>query len=514
MNKIFSAVNSKILLIFFKKTLLFVLLCFCLSLSACQNNKKSDEPTARSITKTREYDLFVFNSDSSIEENFEKMCNEYTQRTGVVVKAVTLHNDENLDETLDKLMNSENFPNVFSINNISELRKWQSKSKVWDFSNATEDDFKNFANEIPTNLRLSSSTIDSYGLPCDIEGFGLLVDPQMLSSLFGGEHFRPILSDLKTCSYDEFESMVNAVKFRILNNEIYEFKLGDRTYSPILKTEGLARELKGVFSFPGSSLDESGYILNTAFGMIFNNAAEANISPAEKIEVLFSRPLARFAEALDLISSSTVARSGFIQKGAEMIDANANSKAGAIKNFAKGQTLFLPAKNTDYETLATYNSTLARRVVFIPIKIPISEGDLFASNMNTKRFNSSISIYCTRYFCINADSTDKEKKLAQDFLTWYETSEIAEKYKIENFRYVPWSIKNATVIDNPISRSMIEYLSGGNFFPNIVDGAPEGFLQKSLETLRTQYLTKTAWNFADYEKISELMINIWKNFKS
>ena len=134
---------------------IFCSILFCSSLafiSGCANNSGNTDNSASSETSKetskKDYDLLVFNGDSSIEET------------------------DSIEQLRD-YMKTSNQPDVFTVNNMKELKEWQESGNILDFSNASEESFKKMVNEIPQNLRLSSNNVDSFGVPCTIQGYGL-----------------------------------------------------------------------------------------------------------------------------------------------------------------------------------------------------------------------------------------------------------------------------------------------------------------------------------------------------
>ena len=182
-----------------------------------------------------------------------------------------------------------------------------------------------------------------------------------------------------------------------------------------------------------------------------------------------------------------------------------------MKNFVNGKALFLLGSTQDYKNLAIFNSLVAKRCVFMPIKMDFEPNEIISSESIAKNMYRSIPIYASKYYCINAKSSDKEKKAAQDFLTWVQTSDVAQKYIISEFGFTPYDIKEVSVVENPLSRSMIEYLNEGNILPNVVSGMPDGFCENILgKHLIEQYLTKIVWSQNDYKKISDYAVSKWK----
>ena len=471
---------------------IFCSILFCSSLafiSGCANNSGNTDNSASSETSKetskKDYDLLVFNGDSSIAENFKKMCEEYSNRTGVIVKGITANEETDSIEQLRDYMKTSNQPDVFTVNNMKELKEWQESGNILDFSNASEESFKKMVNEIPQNLRLSSNNVDSFGVPCTIQGYGYLVDPKMLSSLFGGDKYRSVLNDLKECTYDEFEINLNAHKYSLLPEK-----------------SGISENLNGVFSFTAGDEKETGtYMLNIPLAATFNSAADANMASEDKINKL-EKPLIEFAQALDVRTNSVSGKNSSLSRGVSLIDSVNNSYKQAIKNFVNGKSVFMLNGTWAYNDIAVYDSSVAKRLTFIPIKMPIEETDISAENMTVEKLNTSITVSAPMYYSINAKSSDNERKLAQDFLTWLKTSELGKKYLIQEFSYVPYDIQDSNVIDNPLSRDMITYLEEKHTLPAVYDGTPEGWGNTYIgKYMVEQYYTKASWFYSDYEEI-------------
>ncbi len=490
----------------------WILCANLIMLTGCGNNSQT-ETTSKSTKK--DYDIFVYNSDTDIGTSFREMCDEYTSRTGIIIRTVTPAEEDNTAENLENYLNAEHPPDIFTVNNLSELQKWKSNSNIWDFSNATEDSFKEVVNNIPESLRLSSNTSDSFGLPYTVEAYGFLVDPKMISSLFGGGKHRTVLKDLQDCSYEEFRSLVESLRTYINAGGAYEFSLSGNKYSFAPSKGDLSKNLNGVFSFAAGNAKNSGtYLTNIALASLFKSPATANIADDPVIENLESS-LLRFAEALDLITLNVSGPSGALGRGLELVSNTQNSAGQSMKNFVNGKSLFLLASTTDYDNLSMFNSLIAKRCVFIPIKMPFSEEDIKSSETIAKNINKSITVYVPRYYCINAKSSEKEKKAAQDFLTWIKTSSLAEKYVIPEFGFTPYDIKESSVIDNPLARSMIEYISQGRTLPGAFQGAPDSWCNDTMgKYLIEQFFTKAAWDFEDYQKIADYGVKKWKELKT
>ena len=116
-----------------------------------------------------------------------------------------------------------------------------------------------------------------------------------------------------------------------------------------------------------------------------------------------------------------------------------------------------------------------------------------------------------RYYCINGSSSDEEKKAAQDFLVWLKTSDLAQKYVVSEFGYVPYDIEDGSVLDNPLDRSLIEYVKENKFLPPVFMGAPESWCEEVMgKYIINTLFTKPVWSLEDYESLVDYGLGKWK----
>lgn len=482
-------------------------------LSGCGNNN-GKENNAKNNSK-KEYDICIYNSDTNIGKSFREMCDKYTERTGIIIRTITPTEEESTLENLQSYMNSEYPPDIFTVGNMEELSKWQNAENIWDFSNATEESFKEMVNSIPEELRLSSNTSNSFGVPATVKGYGYIVDPKMIASLFGGDIYRKALYDIQRCSYEEFMGFIDALAVYITSGESVQFSLNEKTYSFVAERGELSKNLNGIFSFAAGDPKISGsYFMNHVLASMFRSPAEASIVNEASIESL-SSPLMRLTEELDLITYTTASENGIWDRSSDFISTTKNSATQAIKNFVAGKSVFLVGSTNDYDNMSIFDYLVAKRCVFIPMKSPVTETDV---SLTGHEFNNdlhkSLTVTVPNYYCINSKSSEIEKKAAQDFLVWLRTSDLAAKYVISEFRYVPYDLEDGTILDNPLEKSMIEYIKEGNFIPGVFMGAPTGWCNDIMGKYIVENLfVKTPWTLEDYEELADYGVAKWKELK-
>lgn len=479
--------------------------------TGCKNKNSENKKNVQN--NKQEYDIFVYNSDMSIGTAFRKMCDEYTNRTGVIIRTVTPRSEDNTMENLKKYLESEYPPDIFPVTNMQELTELQNTENMWDFSNATEESFTTVVNNIPETLRLSSNTSDSFGVPATVTGFGYIVDPKMIASLFGGDKYRTVISDLQACSYDEFSVFIESLNKYINNNEIYEFSLNKNNYSFVESKGELSQNLTGIFSIAcGEEINSGSYLMNPVLASLFSTPAHAHIT-GDSVTDNLSSALMRYTEALDLITQNISGDNGILSRSSELVSNTKNSHTQAIKRFVSGKSLFLLGTTDDYEEMGIFDTLVAKRCIFIPIKLPFDDYN-FNNNLNNK-LNKSINIYVPRYYCINSKSSEKEKKAAQDFLVWFKTSDLAAKYVIPEFGYVPYDISDGAVIENSLRRSMVDYISENKTLPGVFQGTPSTWCNETMgKYFVDELFQKPFWDLQDYEDLATYGSNRWAKLKA
>ena len=166
--------------------LLVLLMAFSVTLFA-QGAKEADKG----------YDIYVYNSKGENAAQFAAMCAAYEAETGVRVKNFSIGSGQDHMETLRSEMNSRNKPSVFSIQGIKELAEWSQGGFALDLNTVTSGNFAKMASAIPQGLRLTSDGATSYGIPYNVEGYGYIVDRDMLAELFGSAKVDAVIADIK-----------------------------------------------------------------------------------------------------------------------------------------------------------------------------------------------------------------------------------------------------------------------------------------------------------------------------
>lgn len=488
-----------------KRMLFLFLICilpFCL-LTGC--GKKEDDTVE---------ELYIYNSKGENAEQFEKIADEYEKVSGIQVKVVTIGSGTDHMATLRAEINSKQPPDIFTIQSISELQEWKDGEIVVNFSDSDTltPEFQELAQNIDPRLRLTTDGTNSYGVPYCIEGYGYIVDKQMLADLFGLETSNAIIEDIRLCSYEEWENLIKSIASYISNDQSAAITINGRLYNLASSKIGLAQNLTGIFAVAG---DENGkwtysdHMLNVALNAVFENPAAAKL--ADELQIYSAQnALIDYAKALDLKTQYAAGENGMITRGSDMISTS-NSYEAAIEKFSNSKAVFMKNGNWIYNNIKEQNPEMAERLYFLPVKMPFKQEDITVEGYTVEQMNSTIPVFVPMYYAINNNVSTAHQQAAQDFLVWLNTSETGMKYITEDFAFIPYNIDAETTTgDYSLATSIIDYFKLGHTLSDPYHGTPTSWSSNIVgKKLYEDYMTKENWTEADYEDIARYAIKQW-----
>ncbi|MDO5551289.1 MAG: extracellular solute-binding protein, partial [Lachnospiraceae bacterium] len=157
----------------------------------------------------KNYDVYFFNQKSEIAESLNDLAAQYQQETGKRVKVVTVGTTEG-SETMRSELKSREYPTLFSSNAIA-FEEWKSAGYASGAEDIQNEELKQLYESIPDALKLQFEGEGNYGIPYNIEGYGLIADQQMLKDVLDTEDIEDFTKDYKAADYEEFMEMVKAM---------------------------------------------------------------------------------------------------------------------------------------------------------------------------------------------------------------------------------------------------------------------------------------------------------------
>lgn len=461
---------------------------------------------------SKDYDFYIFNVKSENSAALTELCKEYEKETGIVIKDFSLGTADGID-ALRAEMNSKNKPAIFSAT-AETLPEWEEGGFILDFNDVTNEEFKALAQSVPQSMRLSSDGIKSYGIPYNIEGYGLIVNTKMISDLFALKNTDSFISDFKTSTYDEFEALVLAVDAYINNNTVSTIKLSGKEYKLADSKIGLADNLTGVFAEAGAEKWTYGdHVGNFALNAVFDSLPSAQNATDEQIDAL-KNPLKKTVQLLELMTSHAAGTDGPLKRSPDFINSTTSGYDQSVQLFADNKALFIKQGNWVYSNIEKVNPDMVKSLTMLPVKLPLTEDDIKIPELTVEKFNSSVPEFVPSYYAINKKVSEEEQKLAQDFLVWLNTSETGKKFINEKFAFIPFNADENIVLENPLNNALIQYKQEGNILSNPFNGAPPTWGQEVFgKILMEQYLIKEGWTEEDYDTIANYSVEQWKAMK-
>ncbi|MDR3161980.1 MAG: hypothetical protein LBU28_10245 [Spirochaetaceae bacterium] len=467
-------------------------------------------------SKDKGYDLYIFNSKGENAQEFEAMCRSYEAETGVRVKSFSIGSGQDHSEPLNAEMNSRNKPVIYSIQGIKELVEWVQGGFAEDFSTVTDGPFAALAAAIPSSLRLSTDGKTSYGIPYNVEGYGYIVDTQLLADLFGEAAVESLIADIKAAAYGEWEALVKALDGWIKSPAAVSVTLNGNPYRLAAAKQGLAAKLTGVFAVMGAEKWTYGdHFINVALNAVFaspNDAANAADGTLHAAKGAFLD----YAQALDLKTGYLAGKDGPARRGQDFVSPANFGYDQTVQIFADSKAVFFKQGNWAYGNISRVNPAMAERLTFLPVKMPFKAADIVRTDgITAEKLNRSIPVFVPNYYAVNKLSTDEEKKYAYDFLVWLNTSSTGQRFVVEEFAFIPYNADPARItVPNSLGNSIISYIKEGDIIAAPYYGSPAAWSGDVVGLrLMENYLTKPTWTAEDYNDIADYAIDQWIRLK-
>lgn len=469
-----------------------------LGMSGCKEAKK-------------DYDVYFFNQKSEIAESLNDLASQYQQETGKKVKVVTVGTTEG-SETMRSELKSREYPTLFSSNAIA-FEEWKSAGYAAGAEDIQNEELKQLYESIPDALKLQFEGEGNYGIPYNIEGYGLIADQQMLKEILDEEDIEDFTEDYKAADYEEFTEMVEAMDAFIKEGTAQSFHLNGNTYTTADSKTPLAEKLNGVFAIAGAEKWTYGnHFGNYPVSTVYTSVYDVRESDSEKAEDM-RIPLIKSLQELDFLSRYAAGPEGPVERGPQFINSTVTGYDQAVQTLAEGKAIFIKNGNWIYANVAKVDEEVAGRLAMLPMKVNFSDEDIKVQGLDAEKMNRSIPEFVSQYYIINAKATEQEKKDAEDFLLWLNTSESGQDYIVNKFAFVPFNANADTQLENPLSNALITYKVKDDLLANPFDAAPsswgtECYGKYIMEEL---FIDPEDWKEEKLEEIADECISYWQS---
>lgn len=459
----------------------------------------------------KDYDVYFFNGKSEIAESLQEVAKKYEEETGKKVKVFTVGTGEGT-ETLRSEIKSKDYPTVFATNAIG-IEEWKSAGYALDVSGIRNEELKALYESIPEELRLQFEREGNYGVPYNIEGYGLIANQRMLAEILELEDMENFKKDYKAASYEEFQEMLKALDGYIKNDEGGSFSLNGTAYTVRSDKTEAAKNLTGVLAIAGAEKWTYGnhfgnYPISAVYGTVYD-VREEQPDFAEHLR----EPIIKSLEELDFLTRFEAGADKGVERGAQFINSTVTGYDQAIQMIAEEKAIFIKNGNWIYPNVAKISQETADNLTMLPMKLNFTDEDIVVEGLTAEKMNRSIPEFVSQYYVINAKATEEERKEAEEFVLWLNTSEAGREFIINDFAFVPFNADESVVLDNPLSNDLIGYKQEGNLLANPFDAAPaswglESYGKYLMEEL---FIDPDDWERARLEEIADNCIEDWKS---
>lgn len=400
---------------------LVLLLC----LGGCGNKDNSSGSSAEEA----ESELVIYHSSKALDSALSAAARSYEKATG---KNVGVKYSES---GLLAAVEAEK-PALYVLDTDGGTADWFDKGLLGEIDSTL------FGADvgISPNLRLGSGA-GSCGVPLALEGYGYIFDREMLADLFGVEDISDLADDLRACSYNDFMGFVSAVETYIAAPSAASVTVNGNEYTFAEAKIGKAQMLSGVFALTSESSRAYEYLMNYALAAKFGErgtlaaAAENDISGT-------SAAFAAAARALDDLTSHIAGTGGAIGRGDDFVGGDYTYSA-AIDAFTGGFALFYPGSTADAADFKKSGVTFGEQLDILPMKLPLSDGEVTASGMSTEKLSRSIVIASRYYLAFNPNADAAAASAARDFVRWLYTDSAGMAAFSEAFGSVAFNYSGA-----------------------------------------------------------------------
>lgn len=463
--------------------------------------------------------LYVFNTKSEIGDGLKALVEEYGKENNVPVKVFSPGSGSDTTETQNTEMTSSTPPAIFATNS---LVTWGPKDGDFMLNlNETDNaELKALADKVPDELRLKTEDSENLGLPYTVEGYGYIVDTDMLKDLFALDDPSQLVEDLKTCDYKTFQAFENTVDAYIKNPSAMTVSLNGHDYTTAPAKTGLAKELTGLFIESGAEKwTYADHMINIPLNAVFENYGDAYYADLDAIDAL-KKPAITAMQVLDYNTSHAAGEDGPNKRGPSFVNTTTGSYDYALQLFVGHKGLFFKQGSWIFPNLkdalkdtADGGAEMLSKLDIIPIKMPFTQSDISVEGRTPETFNTSIPTMVPNYWIINKKASKAQQDAAAKFLVWLFTSDKGRSFLTDEAGFILYDELDKQDGANTLNAALLRYLDAGKTISNPFNAAPGNWLEFVGNQLKQNYMTKAKWDESTYPSYVDTIIARWKNLK-
>ena len=442
----------------FTKSICLLLSAVFLSLgfSGCSNNSNDGGDTATTIR--------YLNFKPEIASYYEELAKIYKDETGVTVIVDTAANNQ-YESTLTAKMATDEAPTLFQINGPKGYSNWRdycadlSGTKLYEALN-------------DKSLAITDKSGRVFGIPYVVEGYGIIYNEAITDKYFK-------LTDRAT-TFNSMDEVNTFEKLKALVEDMQKHKadLG----------------IKGVFASTSLKTGEDWrwqtHLANVPLYYEFQkNAVDLSSDATGEIAFEYAE---NFKNIFDLyLDNSVIPRTAVATK----------TVTDSMSEFALEECAMVQNGNWAWGQISgiSGNKVKEDNIEFLPIYTG-AEGEE----------SQGLCIGTENFYAINKNSSDAQRKAAEDFIYWLYSSGKGKEYVVEKLGFIaPFNtFKDTEVPNDPLAKEVMDWMDEDD-----VKTIPWNFTIFPSSTFKEDFgasLLKYAQGTKSFEEVKKDMVASWK----
>ncbi|MBW3082156.1 extracellular solute-binding protein [Bifidobacterium phasiani] len=454
--------------------------------------------------------LYIFNGKSEIGAALEQLAQDYQDETGVQVKVFSAGSGQNVTEIMNTEMTSQDPPVIWA---TTDLLSWGPSGGdfIEDLSQTQNQELKQLLDEIPDSARITGPDDETFAIPITLEGYGYIVNTNMLRDLFNLDDAAQLVEDLRKCSYDDFRSFTDAVD-DFIKGQSSTVTVNGHEYTTAAQKTDLTGSLTGVFVEAGAETwTYANHMINLPLNTVYSTFSDAVYGDADRIEDAKSA-IVKEMEVVEYNTSHAAGEDGPNPRGSSFVDSTTGSYDYSLQLFADNKGLFYKQGSWIYPNLKKIGASNLETLDIIPIKMPFEQSDIKVEGRTPETFNTTIPVMPS-YWMINKQAGEQQKKNAEDFIVWLYSSERGKQFLNDECGFIVYNdldMRNENILNDAVRY----YLDQGDTLSNPFDAAPGSWLVDVGDDMKQQYMVQAEWDPSTYAQFADKEIAHWKELKA
>lgn len=424
----------------------------------------SDQSNETADGSGEEGSVYFLNFKPEIEQVWQKIAKEYTEKTGVDVKVVTAAAGT-YEQTLRSEIAKSDAPTLFQINGPVGYEAWKSYTK-----DLSDTDLYSWL--LDKSLVVSGDDGGVYGIPYVVEGYGIIYNDAIMDQYFA--------SASKTTSFNSMDEINNYAALEAVVEDMTAIKdeLG----------------IQGVFASTSFSTGEDWrWQTHLANLPIYYEFTEKGIGDAAEIDLTYGQ---EYKNIFDLYINNSITKPTLL---------SSKTVNDSMAEFALGQVAMVQNGNWGWGQINGVDGNVVAEedVKFLPIYTGVEGEESQGLCTGTENF-----------FSINAQASEADQQASIAFVEWLFSSDEGKSYVTNEFGFIaPFNTfgDDETPTD-PLAKEVLRYMADESL--TSVSWNFTAFPSQQFKDILGYSLLDYAQGTGDWSGVETAFVEGWKDEKA